>query len=99
MITEPSVLVAEFSTGITADAASDFVLAPVPASDHLRITSSTMIDVITILAMDGRSVARHRVSSTTTTLVVSAFPSGTYFLITNNADGSMYRAPFTVVHY
>ncbi len=99
VITEPSVLVAEFSTGITDDPATDLVLAPVPASDQLRISSGTIIDMITILTADGRSIAQQRVRSTTTTLVVSAFPSGTYFLITNNADGSMHRTPFTVVHY
>ncbi len=98
VITEPSVLVAEFSTGITADAALEFVLAPVPASDQLRIVSGTMIDLVTILAMDGRSIARQRVSSTTTTLDVSGLNSGAYLLITNNADGSMYRTPFTIVH-
>jgi uncharacterized repeat protein (TIGR01451 family) len=99
VITEPSVLVAEFSTGITADPATDLVLAPVPASDQLRISSGTIIDMITILTADGRSITQQRVRSTTTTLVVSALPSGTYFLITNNADGSMHRTPFTVVHY
>ena len=98
VITEPSVLVAEFSTGITANSASEFVLAPVPASDQLRIVSGTMIDLVTILAMDGRSIARQRVSSTTTTLDVSGLNSGAYLLITNNADGSMYRTPFTIVH-
>ncbi|MBK8497762.1 MAG: hypothetical protein IPL52_02825 [Flavobacteriales bacterium] len=99
VITEPSVLVAEFSTGVPQRAEAQVRLQPNPASDILGITSERMIDVIMILAMDGRSIAQQRLRSTTALLDVSALMSGTYILVTNNADGSMYRMPFTVVHH
>ena len=98
VITEPSVLTAEFSTGVAVEVATDLLLAPVPASDHLRIASGASMDRILILDADGRSVLRQNVRSTSTMIDVSALTSGTYFLITNNADGSMHRAPFTIVH-
>ena len=99
VITEPSVLTAEFSTGIAADVTTNLVLAPVPASDHLRIISSTMVDMVTVLAMDGRTITQQSLRSTTATLDVSALISGTYIVLVSDSDGTVHRVPFKVIHF
>lgn len=99
VITEPSILTAEFSTDVVDDAVADLLLAPVPASDHLRISSRAMIENVTIISTDGRSILQQSVRSASATLDVTTLTSGAYFLIASNADGSMQRASFTVINH
>ncbi|MBK6831758.1 MAG: hypothetical protein IPG92_13905 [Flavobacteriales bacterium] len=56
VITEPSVLVAEFSTGVADASSSELVLSPVPVSDLLTVQASSAIAAVRIMAADGREV-------------------------------------------
>ena len=71
VITEPSVLVAEFSTGIREDFANAITLAPVPVSDVLRITSSSNLSMLRIISADGREVLTQRGRAAASELNVS----------------------------
>jgi hypothetical protein len=94
VITEPSVLVAEFSTGVATVDSGTLLLAPIPANDQLRVSSSRSINAIQVFAMDGREELRLSTRSTSTTLNVGRLSSGAYLLIAHLADGAVLRQRF-----
>ncbi|HQW99554.1 MAG TPA: T9SS type A sorting domain-containing protein [Flavobacteriales bacterium] len=97
VITEPSMLVAEFSTGvghISTGAGRQLEVYPNPSSDHLRIISDGAMDVITILAADGREVMRRSMRSSNGTIDISWLSSGTYVLFAVIADGTVVQNKF-----
>ena len=98
VITEPSVLTAEFSTGAQGQeqGQGQMLLQPNPASDDLllRVTDGA-IEVITVIAADGREVMRQWLRSSNSTIGVSGLPAGSYFLIATMSNGSVVRERFT----
>ena len=98
VITEPSLLVAEFSTGVVLDPTGSprqLTLLPNPAIDQLTIASGAIVDAITILAADGREVLRRSVRALSTSLDVSGLSPGSYFLIATMNSGSIVHEHFT----
>ncbi len=98
VITEPSVLVAEFSTGVSSIGGSGLFIAPVPANDRVFVSSTGLMEEIIVLSADGRSVVRRKVRSATAELDVSTLAAGSYLLLITNADGSVQRAKIIVAH-
>ncbi len=95
VITEPSVLVAEFSTGALEQAQGQgrLHLLPNPVNDRLSIASDEVIESIRIFATDGREVIAN-VRASASSLDVSSLDSGSYLLIATMDDGSIFRERF-----
>jgi len=91
VITEPSVLVAEFSTGVQQQDQSQLSLAPNPASDHIRLSMKGTLanSQWVILAMDGRMVSTGNVSADQPTIDISSLASGTYLLRLHSTDRTL----------
>jgi uncharacterized repeat protein (TIGR01451 family) len=87
VVTEPSVLVAEFSTRIGDNEADRLTVAPNPASDELRITGTAAIERISVITLDGRMAHSGSVRSNTAVLDVSHLPAGNYLLRAQFTDG------------
>ena len=97
VITEPSVLVAEFSTGIQEQAQErgQLRLIPNPTRDRLVvITDEGTIEQVTILTADGREVMRRSVRASTATLDVSSLNAGAYVLLAQTMEGILARERF-----
>jgi len=94
VITEPSVLVAEFSTGVGEKRGGSITLSPVPASDRLTITGTYAIERLTVLSADGRVVLRANFRSMNGTLDLQRLNRGTYLLIAEMGDGAIMHERF-----
>jgi Secretion system C-terminal sorting domain len=96
VITEPSVLVAEFSTSVHEQARGQgqLRLLPNPVSDQLMITSDGTIQAITIVASDGREVMHRSMRSANSTIDVADLSAGSYFLLATMNNGSTTRERF-----
>ncbi|MBK8497770.1 MAG: T9SS type A sorting domain-containing protein [Flavobacteriales bacterium] len=94
VITEPSVLVAELSTGVGVLDIGQLRLQPNPVSDQLRVFSDGCIDAITIIAADGRAVMRRSPRATNTTIDVSGLRPGAYFLLATSSNGGTQHECF-----
>jgi len=94
VITEPSVLVAEFSTAVVEQGGSGISLSPVPASDLLHITSLQDIASVLITTVDGRVVFAQGVTSAAPSINVSRLNPGAYLLIATFNDGTSARQCF-----
>src|SRR5690606_26856558 len=81
VITEPSMLVAEFSTGVHGSEAHALMLSPNPTDGILVVQmdpGSVGTGVLHILAADGRTMSEHRINGPRAVLDVAALPSGFY---------------------
>ncbi|MBK9762615.1 MAG: T9SS type A sorting domain-containing protein [Flavobacteriales bacterium] len=87
VITEPSVLVAELSTGVNSTSASILLLVPNPASDRVVVSAggATIAD-LRIFSMDGREVMRSIIRNTSGVIDIAALPSGPYMVVVAMAD-------------
>ena len=94
IITEPSVLVAEFSTGVGGRQSSAMTLSPVPASDRLSITGTDAIERLTVLSADGRVVLRANFRAMSGTLDLHRLSRGAYLLIAEMDDGAIMHERF-----
>jgi uncharacterized repeat protein (TIGR01451 family) len=94
VITEPSVLTAEFSTGVDQQEGSAISLAPVPASDELIVSSGDALANVRILAADGREVMRMSARSTRVRIDLNGLKSGAYLLLAELENGTMARERF-----
>ena len=95
VITEPSVLVVEFSTGVGEERAAGLSVWPIPTSDVLQLNATSVIRSVRILSLDGSEVVRHPVNASSTSLDLSALHSGAYLLITELVDGSQAHQRIT----
>ncbi|MBK7483867.1 MAG: T9SS type A sorting domain-containing protein [Flavobacteriales bacterium] len=88
VITEPSVLVAEFSTGIPdAKASSTYVAYPVPAAGRIflsNVTSGNSTNGWSILQVDGRVIRSSNSAFPSNGVDVSDLADGTYLLQVNS---------------
>jgi uncharacterized repeat protein (TIGR01451 family) len=95
IITEPSVLVAELSTGVGEERTAGLSVWPIPTSDLLQLNATTVMRSVRILSLDGSEVAWHPVNASSTSLDLSPLHSGTYLLITELVDGSQAHQRIT----
>jgi uncharacterized repeat protein (TIGR01451 family) len=96
VITEPSVLTAEFSTAAQerANGQEQLVLLPNPATDHLRISSEGTMRNILIIAADGREVLRVSPNTQSSLIDVSGLSAGPYVVLSTLYDGTLQRGRF-----
>jgi hypothetical protein len=95
VITEPSVLMAEFSTGIAGSTMpSGLSLSPVPVRDVLHFTSEQKLTNVHVIAADGRQVLTFKVYGSTGNIHVSELKAGTYIMVGEHSDGSTIRQRF-----
>ncbi|MBL7951582.1 MAG: SprB repeat-containing protein [Flavobacteriales bacterium] len=94
VITEPSVLVAEFSTSIAEGLKNELSVSPVPATEFLQIRSRTPISSLLVIASDGRPVLQHGARSMICTLSVADLGSGAYVILVHHVDGTSSQARF-----
>ena len=94
VITEPSVLVAEFSTGVNDVTGPILTMAPVPTHDLLQVSTSALMTKVALIAADGRHVLTRSISSNTIVLDVAPLKAGPYLLITTMEDGTAVRGRF-----
>ncbi|MBL7941114.1 MAG: T9SS type A sorting domain-containing protein [Flavobacteriales bacterium] len=97
VITEPSVLVAEFSTGaLEPRMGSGLSVFPNPASDEviIELSSNSGANVLRVLNMDGRVVDTRRISATRTVLDVSDLAIGVYVIEVHGPDGGSGQVRF-----
>ncbi len=94
VITEPSVLTAEFSTRVEGQERDQVSLAPVPASDELIVACSDAIANVRILAADGREVLRMSARSTQVRIDLNGLKSGAYLLEAELDSRTMVRERF-----
>ncbi len=89
VITEPSVLVAEFSTGVNEARGSVLQVVPNPANDVVIVSvGEGSMDRLCVLAMDGREVMTATPRSARATLDLTALNAGVYVIkteLTNRA--------------
>ncbi|MEO5585676.1 MAG: T9SS type A sorting domain-containing protein, partial [Flavobacteriales bacterium] len=98
VITEPSVLTAEFSTGVQAQEAKQSLwLMPNPTSGSLDVRvsdQSATAGLLQVVAIDGRVVLEQRLSSPRTMLDVSPLARGLYTLNWHDANGTVTTQRF-----
>ena len=94
VITEPSVLVAEFSTGVGEVDEPRLQLSPVPVSDQLNVSSYVEIRSVRIFTADGREVDHRSIKATSGTIDVSVLNAGAYLLVATMSNGSTVRKRF-----
>ncbi|MBK6342548.1 MAG: T9SS type A sorting domain-containing protein [Flavobacteriales bacterium] len=92
VITEPSILVAEFSTEVGGEDANALFIAPNPATTEVRITAGhEVIARVTLFAADGRMMMNTVPNTTATTLNFGTLPSGLYIVQVDLASGTTSR--------
>ncbi len=96
VITAPSVLTAEFSTGVPLITSSGFELFPNPAQDQVTMHASSVIRRVIITAMDGRTVMDVSAGNHLVNINISGLHSGPYVLASQLVTGEWLRKPFVI---
>ncbi|MBL7946773.1 MAG: T9SS type A sorting domain-containing protein [Flavobacteriales bacterium] len=94
VITEPSVLVAEFSTGIMQPMSVELTVSPSPASDHLRFQFTEPVDQLSVITADGRVLLTSSPQTTDGIVDIATLPSGCYLLQVRTRQGSVHGRRF-----
>ncbi len=94
VITEPSVLTAEFSTGVGEARRTNLLLSPVPVIDQLNVASPIEIRSVRLVAADGRDAGQRSVRATSAAIDVSRLNAGAYLLIAELENGTTSRERF-----
>ncbi|MCB0768817.1 MAG: hypothetical protein KDC00_00235 [Flavobacteriales bacterium] len=94
VITEPSVLVAEFSTGVRDEERNTLHLSPVPATNELIIGGVSDLAHVQVFAIDGRQEIQGTVQGPRALLNVAALASGQYQLVLRYLDGTLAKGRF-----
>ncbi len=90
VITDPSVLVAEFSTGMVERQRDGVKLYPNPANDHVRVSwpAGTPINAPwALVAADGRIVLNGRTTGSEETIDIHTAATGAYMLRLQTNEG------------
>ena len=98
VITEPCVLVAELSTGVsTSPSPSDFRVFPNPARDLLIVETmgAGSVSVVRVLTVDGRVVLQGSMNGSRTVLDMGDLEAGPYIVELQHADGARSTQRFT----
>ncbi|HRH71097.1 MAG TPA: T9SS type A sorting domain-containing protein [Flavobacteriales bacterium] len=91
VITEPSVLVAEFSTGFGEQDNGHVQLWPNPATDHVWIRAMDAIRSIRVMTMDGREVLRSSPSTREVQVATDHLAPGSYLFEVRSNAGQVTR--------
>jgi hypothetical protein len=95
VITEPSVLVAEFSTALAEAVTERMQLSPNPARDVLFISLPGVRSAsIQVHAADGRTVIEEQLQGQFVQLSTASLPGGSYSLLVRDTEGSVHRGRF-----
>ena len=96
VITEPSMLVAEFSTGMQGQPQEQeaMLLVPNPVSDELRISANSSIASLRVISADGREVLARSVRAANASITVDQLQAGAYLLIATFTNGTEARERF-----
>jgi uncharacterized repeat protein (TIGR01451 family) len=94
VITEPSVLLAEFSTGVASRRSESLLVWPVPADDLLHVQASGQVRAMRIRTSDGRQLPEVDLDPAGTTIDVRMIPPGLYVLEVEFGDGAILHARF-----
>ncbi len=95
VITEPSVLVAEMSTGVLANKGEGmFRSYPNPTHDELTVEAGSAMTSVEIFASDGRSVLAQKLLTSQVHINTKALPAGSYSLAVRLEDGVMIHERF-----
>jgi hypothetical protein len=98
VITEPSVLTTEFSTGVQGRALGELLIFPDPASDEFHVASQKESIVrVRIIGVDGRMVLDRSVIGTRIRIATAAMTDGMYVLVAELAGGGSLRRTFQVI--
>ena len=98
VITEPSVLTAEFSTGVGEMSTDHLQVYPVPARTQLNVHSTILLTRLSILTLDGRMVREEPIQGHGASVGLQGLPSGAYLLRATDADGNQLHHPFLIEH-
>jgi uncharacterized repeat protein (TIGR01451 family) len=94
VITEPSVLVAEFSTAIQTPMSDDLFITPIPASEHIRFQFPETIERLSVITADGRVIFTSRPQAADGIVDIATLPSVCYLLQVRTSQGSVYCRRF-----
>lgn len=94
VITDPSVLVAEFSTGITEPGVASITITPNPADDRIAIHSSEPLGQVELWGTDGRLLLTKAMNGTDMQIPVGTFAPGMYVMRSVTATGEVLRERF-----
>ncbi|MBK8497759.1 MAG: T9SS type A sorting domain-containing protein [Flavobacteriales bacterium] len=95
VITEPSVLTAEFSTGTSRGSApTELLVYPNPVSD-LLVVSLMGAERLSFRDLAGRVVLEARIDADRIQIALDGLSAGTYFLVVTNAGGQAFMRPVT----
>ncbi|MEO7081888.1 MAG: T9SS type A sorting domain-containing protein [Flavobacteriales bacterium] len=97
VITEPSILTAEFSTGVQAHAAKQNLwLMPNPTSGMLevRVSDNSASGLLQVVSVDGRVVMQQRMEGPRTMLDVTSLARGLYTLNWHAINGTITTQRF-----
>ncbi len=94
VITEPSVLVAEFSTAILTPMSDDLIVSPIPASEQIRFQFPGTIERLSVITADGRVIFTSRPQAADGIVDIATLPSGCYLLQVRTSQGSVYCRRF-----
>jgi len=99
VITEPSVLVAEFSTGVSANTDTEVLLLPNPARDAFEIRGLRQeLLRVDLLSIDGRIVRSLSGSDGERRFALGGIPSGAYIAALTLRNGTAIRLPLIIEH-
>ncbi|MBK9148035.1 MAG: DUF11 domain-containing protein [Flavobacteriales bacterium] len=98
VITEPSVLVAEFSTGMEEMSTDHLQVYPVPARTQLNVHSTTLLTRLSILTLDGRMVREEPIQGHRALVDLQGLPSGAYLLRVTDTEGNQLHHSFLIEH-
>ncbi len=94
VITEPSVLVAEFSTGVGEQLEPGITVSPNPVSALLSVSAASPIARLSIVSADGRVVHSGNANADRTAIDATSLKGGAYTVIAELHNGSIARARF-----
>lgn len=95
VITEPSVLVAEFSTAILDESMLELRVFPNPTDQRIDIsTNEALITTLTVTNTDGRMVLTRSSNSPTLKVDVHSLRAGAYFVEATLTNGKVLRGRF-----
>ena len=92
VITEPSVLTAEFSTGLHAANEAGPLFFPNPADQVVMVTMPAMARV-QVMDLAGRTLLERGLQNDRMALPVGELPAGTYLLRVTNDEGRTFTRP------
>jgi hypothetical protein len=98
IITEPSVLVAEFSTGVWEERIPRIHAWPSPASEWITVSADQVIDHIAVHAADGRMVQDLAVRADRARVDVTRLRDGPFLLVVTLSDGTACSLKTLVLH-